>query len=407
MNYKNSDFSCFCLAFGQLSCRLPFAWLSQARLSLARLSIFFAIGILLATASNSVSAQTNQEKFDEIFSKWKAAGKEASIAVNKYFLATRSEAFEHREVWKKAVEEGNRHMNALVPVALELFQENPTKDLTELLIRIMNSKHEGGVYEKAYEIAELILAHESENEFALYVKLSAALMTDRYEIAKELDEKYPLLRQDLIREAFAILNVIDQMIEDHQKEMELREQEAIAKDLPRAKIKTTKGTIVVELFENEAPDTVGNFVFIAEHNGFTDLLFHRVLNHFMAQAGGFHVSGKRYEVGYRIYDECNKPEARKHFRGSLSMAKTQEPDSGSSQFFITFAATPNLNNRHTVFGRVVSGWDVVDRLNRTHVINAEKMKEDPIPGITQDRILSVTIENKRDHEYLPDRVAQE
>ena len=188
-------------------------------------------------------------------------------------------------------------------------------------------------------------------------------------------------------------------LDDYKKywkeEQELRAKEAEADDLPRVKLTTTKGDIVVELFENEAPDTVGNFISLVKSGFYDKLEFHRVISGFMAQGGcpdGDGTGGP----GYTIYDECGKPGFRKHFRGVLSMAKTGAPNSGGSQFFITYRPTPHLNGQHTVFGRVIEGMDVAVNLQRRDPSDAQAPKP--------DRIIKAEVLRDRGHEYLPKKV---
>jgi cyclophilin family peptidyl-prolyl cis-trans isomerase len=164
--------------------------------------------------------------------------------------------------------------------------------------------------------------------------------------------------------------------------------------LPRVKLQTTKGDIVIELFENEAPDTVGNFISLVEDGFYNDLSFHRVLKNFMAQGGDPKGDGTG-GPGYNIYCECYKPDYRRHFQGSLSMAHAGR-DTGGSQFFLTFRQTPHLNGRHTCFGRVIEGMDVLSRLQR---VNPE------MPGDeTPDKIVKAEVVRKRDHAYAPRKV---
>ena len=147
------------------------------------------------------------------------------------------------------------------------------------------------------------------------------------------------------------------------KETKIREAEAKADNLPRVRLKTTKGDIDVELFENEAPNSVLNFITLVEKGLYDGTPFHRVLPGFMAQGGdpkGTGLGGP----GYTIPDEQKNPEHRMHFRGSLSMAHSQLPNSGGSQFFLTFVPTYHLDGEHAVFGRIVSGMDVLAKLKR-------------------------------------------
>lgn len=182
------------------------------------------------------------------------------------------------------------------------------------------------------------------------------------------------------------------------EELQIRLREAKADDLPRVKILTPKGDIVVELFENEAPNTVANFISLVEKDFYDDLKFHRVMEGFMAQAGCPKGDGSG-GPGYNIECECDSPDARRHFFGSLSMAKQEAKDSGGSQFFLAFDRTSHLDGQHTVFGRIIEGFDVLDSLTRTFGKNGR-----PIPGVEADVIKSMEVIRKREHEYMPRKV---
>jgi cyclophilin family peptidyl-prolyl cis-trans isomerase len=178
-------------------------------------------------------------------------------------------------------------------------------------------------------------------------------------------------------------------------EMKKRQSEARADDLPRVKITTSQGDIVVELFENEAPNTVANFIELVEKGFYDGTPFHRVIGGFMAQGGDPTGSG-RGGPGYAIACECDAPGARKHFLGTLSMAHAGK-DTGGSQFFLTFRPTEHLDGKHTVFGRVIEGFDVLPKITRT---------EGPTAGGERDRIVKAVMVRKRNHPYeakkLPD-----
>lgn len=129
----------------------------------------------------------------------------------------------------------------------------------------------------------------------------------------------------------------------------------------RARIETSKGTMVVDLFQDRVPRTVNNFVFLALHRFYDGVVFHRVLEDFMAQTGDPTGSG-RGGPGYRFDDEFD-PTLSHDGKGVLSMANAG-PNTNGSQFFITFQETPWLDGRHAVFGRVVDGAEVLDALAR-------------------------------------------
>ncbi len=142
-------------------------------------------------------------------------------------------------------------------------------------------------------------------------------------------------------------------------------------DLDRiyAQFKTNMGEFEIELYAKECPETVWNFVNLAEGRQETvktgpfydGLIFHRVIDGFMIQGGcpeGKGVGGP----GYRFADECS-PELKHDTEGILSMANAG-PGTNGSQFFITLVPTPHLNGRHTVFGKVVSGMEVVKEIGK-------------------------------------------
>jgi peptidyl-prolyl cis-trans isomerase B (cyclophilin B) len=126
-----------------------------------------------------------------------------------------------------------------------------------------------------------------------------------------------------------------------------------------ATFKTEKGNFVVELFADKAPQTVNNFVFLARENFYDGVTFHRVIRDFMAQGGDPTGTGTG-GPGYKFADEFH-PALRHDGPGILSMANAG-PNTNGSQFFITHRATPHLDNKHSVFGKVTKGMDVVNAI---------------------------------------------
>lgn len=129
---------------------------------------------------------------------------------------------------------------------------------------------------------------------------------------------------------------------------------------PTAKFTTTLGEFTVELFADKAPKTVDNFVSLAKKGYYDGVIFHRVIPGFMIQGGDPTGTG-RGGPGYTIEDEFD-PALRHDCPGILSMANAG-PNTGGSQFFVTVAATPWLDNRHAVFGKVTAGMDVVEKIS--------------------------------------------
>ncbi|HSG17663.1 MAG TPA: peptidylprolyl isomerase [Anaerolineae bacterium] len=135
----------------------------------------------------------------------------------------------------------------------------------------------------------------------------------------------------------------------------------------RVDMETNRGTIVLELYPQYAPQTVNNFVFLASEGFYDGVVFHRVISDFMIQGGDPTGSG-RGGPGYRFGDEfAGNP--LKHETGVISMANAG-PGTNGSQFFITHSPQPHLNGKHTVFGKVIEGQDVVDVIRSGDVMNS-------------------------------------
>ena len=126
-------------------------------------------------------------------------------------------------------------------------------------------------------------------------------------------------------------------------------------------IVTSKGTINLELYPEHAPMTVNNFVFLAEQGFYDDVTFHRVIDNFVIQGGDPTGTGSG-GPGYRFADETYGNPL-KHGTGYISMANAG-PNTNGSQFFITHSPQPHLDGKHTVFGKVVDGMDVVNAIKQ-------------------------------------------
>jgi cyclophilin family peptidyl-prolyl cis-trans isomerase len=128
--------------------------------------------------------------------------------------------------------------------------------------------------------------------------------------------------------------------------------------MSKATMKTTEGDIVLELFDEDAPKTVANFKQLSGQGFYDGLIFHRIIKDFMIQ-GGCPLGTGTGDAGYKFEDEIND---HKIVRGALAMANAGPNTNGSQFFIVTTDAAPWLDGKHTVFGEVTEGMDVVDRL---------------------------------------------
>jgi cyclophilin family peptidyl-prolyl cis-trans isomerase len=184
-----------------------------------------------------------------------------------------------------------------------------------------------------------------------------------------------------------------------EKEQEILEQEAVEDKLPRVKLETTQGDVIVELFLDQAPTAVSNFIRLVEDGFYDGLDFYQVIDHSLALTGDPSSTGSGSSGKY-IVDEHQRDDARNGFRGSLAMAKLPAgetgkliPNSASSQFAILYLPVASIADQQTVFGRVIEGMDVVSRFRRVDPSKEKKKGEVVVPA---DAIIEATVLRRGD-----------
>jgi cyclophilin family peptidyl-prolyl cis-trans isomerase len=156
---------------------------------------------------------------------------------------------------------------------------------------------------------------------------------------------------------------------------------------PKVELQTSKGNIVIELAADKAPVTVANFLAYVDEGFYDGLIFHRVIPNFMIQGGGFQVGMGRKNTKAAIQNEADN--GLKNERGTIAMARTGDPHSASSQFFINSVNNTSLNHRskdasgwgYTVFGKVVEGMNVVDAISKVPTTTKDGMKDVPAEDV--------------------------
>jgi cyclophilin family peptidyl-prolyl cis-trans isomerase len=342
--------------------------------------------------------QTARQKYEAIFSEWKQLILHLrDLRTNFHQVAEDQQLDSIRQEYQDTLKVVEGLVPQLRQAAVAAFEERPNEDrqLTRLLVDMAADDVARDDYQPAVELTGTLIEHGCEdNRIYELAGVSAFATHDFVSAEKYLTEAES--RGVLSEDKHSYLHASQEYQEFWEREKELRDQEAQADDLPRVRLTTTKGEMVIELLENEAPETVGNFVSLVEKGFYDGLPFHRVLPGFMAQGGDPKGDGTG-GPGYSIYCECYRPDHRKHFLGSLSMAHSGR-DTGGSQFFITFLPTPHLNGRHTVFGRVIEGLDILPQLQRRDPDDPQQAAIEP------DRIVKAEVIRKRDHAYLPNKV---
>jgi cyclophilin family peptidyl-prolyl cis-trans isomerase len=359
-----------------------------------------------ADSAPAVSAKTGEgavksngaalAEFNQQFTAWKQLLANLRTVQENFQIADRSKQGPLIQQFNDLLVEGHHMAPKLIATAEKAYLENPrdTK-LSEFLVLVAIDGLRIDDFETSYRVSKSLVTHGFNDPTIYNVLGISAFAVNEYEDA--------LTYLDLAAAKKAISDKgkeVAQMAKDYEKvwpaEAALRAAEAKADDLPRVKLSTTKGDMVIELFENEAPNTTANFISLVEKGFYDHTPFHRVLQSFMAQGGDPTGKGNG-GPGYTIACECYRPDARLHFRGSISMAHAGR-DTGGSQFFLNFMPTPHLNGKHTVFGRVIEGTEVLSKLQRVDP-DPEKPSREP------DQIIKASVVRKRDHAYVPQKNA--
>jgi cyclophilin family peptidyl-prolyl cis-trans isomerase len=346
-----------------------------------------------AAKAAGTPAATPASEFATLNSKFKTLVAQLSQLRRRYQADPNADKKAIEAQWQEKIEQVRALETKLASSAEKAYLAAPDKSTeeSEFLFAYLASLVQADRYDDAARLVTVLAEHGFQHKFFnLLAGLSYFATMDFDSAAKYFTMAKDAGELDQIGQRY--LEQIDRhnYRELWAKELAIRAAEDKAANLPRVKLATTKGDIVVALLENEAPIATANFVSLVEKQFFDGLKFHRVIPGFMAQGGDPKGDGTG-GPGYTIPDECYEEDHRNHFRGTLSMANSGQRDTGGSQFFLTFLPAAHLDGKHTVFGRVIEGMDVLAKLQRCQ----------PGDANTPDRINKATVLYKRNHRYEP------
>jgi cyclophilin family peptidyl-prolyl cis-trans isomerase len=373
------------------------------------LSFLFCLSVSSVLSAESVS---KKEEFAAINKEWTELIANLGALKSEYATSTDSaRKAEIRKQYEPGLEKAKGLEGKVVAAAEAAYAEAPNSDpnVIQILLGTLYDKVGHDDYEPAFRVGKLLMDHKCASLDVPALAGVAAYCVNEYDLAgtwlRAAQESGPVKLPNGTTVANSFAKICQMMPKRHfanypemleltkagwDKEQKIREAEAKANDLPRVLLKTSAGDIEVELFENEAPNSVLNFITLVDKDFYKNVKFHRVLPGFMAQGGDPKGDGTG-GPGYTIPDECKRPDHRLHFRGSLSMAHSSLPDSNGSQFYICFEPTTYLDGKHTVFGRVVRGMEVLAKLKR-------RDPEEETVGAA-DTILEAKVIRRRAHPY--------
>ena len=351
-----------------------------------------------AKPPKAAAAKGSDGDFQKLFGEWKPVLKRLRDLQVEHQTANEEERAELEKEFTELIKQGEALAPKLKTAAEAAYKKSPeNEDAANFLASSAVEAMQSDNYEEVRRLTKLLIDNDFENKAILDLAGIASFEVADFDGAEDYltQAKEHKSLSDQGKEYLA--QVADART-NWEKEQKIRAKEAKADDLPRVLMKTNKGDITIELFENEAPESVANFIALVEDGFYDGVTFHRVLPGFMAQGGDPKGDGTG-GPGYSIRCECYEPEHRLHYRGSLSMAHAGR-DTGGSQFFLTFRPTTHLDGKHTVFGRIIKGTDVLTKLQR-------RDPGDP-SAPAADKIVSATVLRKRkqskyEFEKLPEK----
>jgi cyclophilin family peptidyl-prolyl cis-trans isomerase len=370
-------------------------WQMVGQAGVWRFLAWMCLGLCWASSVTNCGAWMPQDDTPGPLERWQTAYAEIqsmNVKARTLPAGDQAEFWQDYQAKVKALSELRKEIE---PQLLQTVQDSteipqPLHDTLLQLGRIAISEDN---YQRGFRLLKPLVDSGCKDELVYQFAALAAFGSDQFTLAQQLIDKIKSeggqVRTEFMRR---MASGLAERAAEWKVEEAIRAAEAEKDDLPRVKFETSAGDIVIELYEDQAPNTVANFISLVEKGYYDGLTFHRVLPQFMAQGGCPNGTGGG-GPGYSVPCECYEPNYRKHFAGTLSMAHAGK-DTGGSQFFLTFLATPHLDNRHTAFGRVIEGLDNVAGLNKVN-------PEAPDPDLQPSKIIKATVLRKRAHEYKP------
>ena len=327
----------------------------------------------------------------------------------RYEHADKAESYGYSKTWREKAIEGQAAYQKIKQLSMEIYlkADKPTEEQSQLALKMALSSADEGRVGIAHRVLKKMMKLHPDGEGIWMNASRVAVFTNDFKTASRLLETKPKLIEDLPKQEQVMFATLKEFAERLPKEEAIQKAEAEADDLPRVELTTSKGKIVIELFENEAPHTVGNFIHLVESGFYEQAFFYPVLRNFRAQAGLYFRDQRARPTDYEIVDESNAANARGVFRGSIA---TLPPGNtvGAAQFSI-YTAPYSFAAGETVFGRVISGMDVADVLKVNSRFNKDTGVSEQVKSregdMSDDYILSAKVLRKRPNvDYQPKKL---
>lgn len=341
--------------------------------------------------------QESRQRLADALTQWRATQVRYRNGIDQSAAAVRQ--FREQRV------EVRRRLDETFAAALRVVRQVPDMDAGSYLLTIVQNHHENDVYdESTFQAAMGLLEGGVPYAFVFQAAARSAICVGEFDVARQL---YEVLEEQNMDDCDHVFRFeMDTLQRQYQEEMALRERQA-DEELPLVRLRTTQGDVLIELFLHEAPSTVAHFIDLVEEGFYDELDFYQVKERMFALTGDPAGNGSGH-AGRFVVDENDHPDARRALRGTLTLAKNRRPDgepipdSGSSQFAISFLPLPGLLDSGTTFGRVIEG---MEHICHTRRIDPFEKKEEGQIVLPPDRILSAEVVRKPDD--LPEPIYSE
>ena len=369
------------------------------KLAVGILTIVFACHCTLVVSAQDDTPAGPMAEFQELREQWATFSRELDKALFRLNQIRDNRGVRARLQnavlsYDQLLAQGADLLLRMMAASERAYQSEPSNlEVQELLSVLAETCLKSDRYEDAQRIA-LLLAEQTGDAGAYRQAFQASLqLLD----LTALDRCYEQLQQaeavdEQTQEGWDYVTRIRPQVE---REMQLRQQEASADDLPRVIMQTSRGDVIIELFEDQAPNSVAHFLSLVARGFYDGQQFFRVETGFAAVSGCPNNNGTGGS-GYEVLNEYDREDRRLPMHGTISLADQYGQGRSSSQFFIalntrTVQESPSKN---TVIGRVISGMAAIERLKRVHPETTE-------PEFVRDTITRARVMRQRDHSYEP------
>ena len=384
-------------------------------------AILILLGIFLSAntslAQEPAEISDAEARYNSALLHARKLAKECRTISIRFFDGSLAESYKWKEKWPGVVKELSEHKVILEQATIDWFleHENPPLPLIEIASGVSSELYDAGKMQLAYQVLKKIRKFYPKKDIMLDRRFAlTGIKSNHFDfcvefiknpLAKEAVDK---LEEQLDKNLFGYCRLFAQ---NWVQEAEIRQKEAEADDLPRVKLQLDSGELIIELFENEAPETVANFIRLVEDGFYDGCVFHPVVKDIVAQSGQYHRT-RSIGLDYVIKNESRLPNSRRHFVGSLSMASTKKGDSTPSTFAVSMLPSPELDwdgtsndeVSQTVFGRVVTGMENIMTLPVTMEIDPETNEQKHNRSVNPGEIQKATVIRKRDHQYKFEKI---